>query len=158
MLKFHYDNFTSCVLLFLLRNKKSRGLPRWLSCERICLQWRRCGFEPWVGKIPLEEEMTPHSSILAWKILWTKESGRLHGVTKSQTWLSHGAWVVSNGLAWYNLLKTFLKSFAYFEGWKRLKFRGYREAARRERIRKNYRYRQRGSKISEGMELITQGK
>ena len=36
--------------------------------------------------------------------------------------------------------------------------RGYREAARRERIGRNYRYRQRGSKISEGMGLITQGK
>ena len=92
MLEFHYGNFTSCFSLFLLRNKKSRGLPRWLSCERICLQCRRCGFEPWVGKIPLEEEMVTHSSILAWKIPWTKESGRLHGVTKSQTWLSreHG--------------------------------------------------------------------
>ena len=26
---------------------------------------------------PLEEEMATHSSILAWKIPWTKESGRL---------------------------------------------------------------------------------
>ena len=26
---------------------------------------------------PLEEEMAAHSSILAWKILWTEEPGRL---------------------------------------------------------------------------------
>ena len=26
---------------------------------------------------PLEKEMTTHSSILAWKILWTEEPGRL---------------------------------------------------------------------------------
>ena len=26
---------------------------------------------------PLEKEMTTHSSILAWRIPWTKESGRL---------------------------------------------------------------------------------
>ena len=26
---------------------------------------------------PQEEEMAPHSSILAWKIPWTEESGRL---------------------------------------------------------------------------------
>jgi len=26
---------------------------------------------------PLEEEMATHSSILAWKILWTEEPGRL---------------------------------------------------------------------------------
>ena len=29
---------------------------------------------------PLEEEMATHSSILAWKIPWTKESGRLWSV------------------------------------------------------------------------------
>ena len=36
----------------------------------------------------LEKEMATHSSILAWKIPWTEESGRLqsvHGVAKSQT-------------------------------------------------------------------------
>ena len=34
--------------------------------------------------------MAPHSSTLAWKILWTEEPGRLqvHGVTKSRTRLS----------------------------------------------------------------------
>ena len=26
---------------------------------------------------PLEEEMVPHSSILAWRIPWTEEAGRL---------------------------------------------------------------------------------
>ena len=36
---------------------------------------------------PLEEEMVTHSSILAWKILWTEESGGLQsmGLQKSQT-------------------------------------------------------------------------
>ena len=29
---------------------------------------------------PLEEEMATHSSILAWKIPWTEESGRLQSV------------------------------------------------------------------------------
>ena len=33
----------------------------------------------------LEEEMTIHSSILAWKIPWTDEPGRIHGVEKSWT-------------------------------------------------------------------------
>ena len=46
---------------------------------------------PWVGKIPLEEGMATHSSVLAWGISmdrgawWT----RVHGVAKSQTRLSH---------------------------------------------------------------------
>ena len=36
---------------------------------------------------PLEEEMATHFSILAWKIPWTEETGRLQsmGFTKSQT-------------------------------------------------------------------------
>ena len=36
---------------------------------------------------PLEEEMATHSSILAWRILWTEEPGRatVHKVTKSRT-------------------------------------------------------------------------
>ena len=36
---------------------------------------------------PLEEEMATHSSILAWRILWSEEPGwaTAHGVTKSWT-------------------------------------------------------------------------
>ena len=37
----------------------------------------------------LVKEMAIHSSILAWKILWTEEPGGLHGVAKSQTQLSN---------------------------------------------------------------------
>ena len=50
--------------------------------------------EIWVRSLsledPLEKEMAPHSDILAWKIPWTEEPGRLHvyGVAKSQTRLS----------------------------------------------------------------------
>ena len=29
---------------------------------------------------PLEEEIAPHSSILAWEILWTEEAGRLQSI------------------------------------------------------------------------------
>jgi len=35
------------------------------------------GFDPWVGKIPLEKEMATHSSILTWRIPWTEEPGGL---------------------------------------------------------------------------------
>ena len=37
----------------------------------------------------LEKEMATHSSILAWEILWTEESGQdiVYGVAKSQTQL-----------------------------------------------------------------------
>ena len=51
--------------------------------------------ETWVQSLgwedPLEKEMETHSSILAWKIPWTEEPGRLQsvrGVAKSRTQLS----------------------------------------------------------------------
>ena len=34
---------------------------------------KRLGFNPWIGKIPLEEGTAIHSSILAWRIPWTEE-------------------------------------------------------------------------------------
>ena len=38
---------------------------------------------------PLEEEMATHSSILAWRIAWTKEPGGLHSMaSQNQTQLS----------------------------------------------------------------------
>ena len=40
--------------------------------------------ETWVRSLgqedPLKEEMTTHLSILAWKIPWTEESGRLQSM------------------------------------------------------------------------------
>ena len=46
---------------------------------------------PWVGKIPLEEGMATHSSILAWRIPEDRGAWRatVHGVAKSQTGLSN---------------------------------------------------------------------
>ena len=35
---------------------------------------------------PLEEEMVTHSSILAWKILWTEESGGLQSMGLQKNW------------------------------------------------------------------------
>ena len=54
------------------------GLSRWCSGKESTFQSRRYWFDPWVGKIPLKEEVPTHSSILAWEIPWTEESGRLH--------------------------------------------------------------------------------
>ena len=39
------------------------------------MQVRSLGWED-----PLEEEMATHSSILAWKIPWTEETGKLQSV------------------------------------------------------------------------------
>ena len=36
--------------------------------------------DPWVRKIPLEKGIATHSSILAWRVPWTEEHGRLQSV------------------------------------------------------------------------------
>ena len=52
--------------------------PWWLRQWRICLQCRRPGFNPWVGKIPWRREWLPSPvSVLAWRIPRTEEPGRL---------------------------------------------------------------------------------
>ena len=47
--------------------------------KRLPTMW-----ETWVRSLgwedPLEKEMTPHSSTLAWKIPWMEEPGRLQSV------------------------------------------------------------------------------
>ena len=37
------------------------------------------------GEDPLEKEMAPHSSMLAWRIPWTEEPGQLQSMV-SQEW------------------------------------------------------------------------
>ena len=68
--------------MFVLLNMGFSGgaVVKWL---RICLpiQERQ---EAWVPSLdhedPLEEEMATHSSILAWRIPWTKEPGGLQSI------------------------------------------------------------------------------
>ena len=59
-------------------------LPWWLRGKESEFQCRRHGLIPGPGRSP-EKEMTAHSSILAWKMPWTEEPGRLytvHGAAK----------------------------------------------------------------------------
>ena len=60
----------------------SWGLPWWLRQWRICLQCRRQKrprFKLCVGKLPGGRHGNP-TSILAWRIPWTEESGRLQSM------------------------------------------------------------------------------
>ena len=56
------------------------GLSRWLSDKESACQCRRCRFNPWDGKIPLEQEMAIHTTILVQIIPWTEESVGLQRV------------------------------------------------------------------------------
>ena len=58
------DCTTMGIYLMPLRNGLNGfmyilGLPWWLNWWRICLQCRRPGFDPWVGKIPWRRERLP---------------------------------------------------------------------------------------------------
>ena len=54
-----------------------RGLPLWLSRERILLPMTERQGESLGREDPLEEEMATHSNIPAWRIPWTEEPGGL---------------------------------------------------------------------------------
>ena len=63
----------------------------------LVAQWQRTHLpmqETWVRSLgrkdPMEKEMSTHASILAWKIPWTEEPGRLQsmGSQKDETRLS----------------------------------------------------------------------
>ena len=56
-----------------------KGFPGGSEAKRLPVMWKI-----WVWSMgqedPLEEEMATHSSILAWKIPWTEEPGRLQSM------------------------------------------------------------------------------
>ena len=63
------------------------GFPGVLSGKELPAnegRCKRCGFYPWVGKIPPEEGTVTHSSILAWRIPWTEEPGRLQSMESQE--------------------------------------------------------------------------
>ena len=45
-----------------------------------CRRPKRCQFDPLGGEDPLEDGMATHSSILAWRIPWTEEPGKLQSI------------------------------------------------------------------------------
>ena len=56
------------------------GLPWWLRwATKICLQCQSPRFDPWVRKITWRRKCNP-LNILAWRISWTQEPGRLQSV------------------------------------------------------------------------------
>ena len=59
----------------------------WLRQEKICLTCGRCGFDPWVEKIPWRREWLPTPVFLPGEF-HGQEPGEVHRIAKSQTRLS----------------------------------------------------------------------
>ena len=75
----------------------------WFNGKESPCQCRRCETQVWpLGQEdPLEKGLAMHSSILAWRIPWTQEPGKLHSIRSQrdpQTWLSAHGW------QWQNLV------------------------------------------------------
>ena len=71
---------TSCRISDSCNYRCVWGFPSGSVVKNPHCRCKGYGFGPWVWEDPLEEEMATHSSILAWKILWTKEPGRLQSM------------------------------------------------------------------------------
>ena len=55
-------------------------LPRWLSGKKNLPAKQKTQVQSLGPEDPLEKEMATNSSILAWKIQWTEEPGRLQSM------------------------------------------------------------------------------
>ena len=152
-----YSRPTTRVFVIATLDKKSSGRLSWvlgqplLSCNTFCefgqqgspfpsgasgeeptcqgRRRRRCGFDSWVRKISLEEGMATHSSILAWRILWTEEPGRLQsmGLQRARHDWSNTAHMNAPFLAlvhqvmrikWDNIYENPLKGKKHKQNWK----------------------------------------
>ena len=75
------------------------GLPLWLRGKESACQSRRRRFLGW--EYPLEEELETHSSVLAWKIPWTEEPGRLQSIGLQRVKQDWKDWATCNYFNFY---------------------------------------------------------
>ena len=57
-----FAQFRACTKIWFFyetTSKNIRGLPWWLSGKESACQCRRCGFDPWVGKMPWRSKWQP---------------------------------------------------------------------------------------------------
>ena len=79
----------------------------WLRWLRVCLQWGRPEFHPWVGKIPWrKKEMASPSSNLAWKSPRPEEPGRLQSMDSDTTEWLHFHFSSGRAGGWSGLFNT----------------------------------------------------
>ena len=71
------------MTVFYVMYGKTSGFPGGISGKETICQCRRLKgrvFDPWGQEDSLEEGMASLSSILAWRIPWTEEPGRLQSM------------------------------------------------------------------------------
>ena len=89
----------SCYVSYGTGNKTLQsGLSWWFSGKESacqCRRHRRCVFDPWAGKMPWRREWLPIPVFLPGESHRGAWWASVHGVAKSQTWLSHWACMLS---------------------------------------------------------------
>ena len=61
------------------------GVSRWLSGKESPCQFRRCGFDPWVGKFPWRRKWQPTPVFLPGESHGQRSlAGTVHGVAKEE--------------------------------------------------------------------------
>ena len=103
----------------------NKGFPGGISANAGDI---RRGFNPWVGKNPLEEGMATRSNVLAWRIPWTEEPGGLQTIGLQITghdWsnLAHtqGRWepYFTDKLLWdSSVQETYVPFLQFFFNWR----------------------------------------
>ena len=79
------------LLLYVFAQQPSgiMGFPGGSVSKESACAMQETKFRSLCQEDPLEKGMATHSSILAWRRLWTKEPGRLQSTgSQSLTWLS----------------------------------------------------------------------
>ena len=61
-------------------------MAQWVKNPSAVLETQQTQVQSLGQEDPLEEEMATHSNILAWKILWTEEPGRLRSIESQKSW------------------------------------------------------------------------
>ena len=61
-------------------------MAQWVKNPAAVLETQQTQVQSLGQEDPLEEEMATHSNILAWKILWTEEPGRLRSIESQKSW------------------------------------------------------------------------
>ena len=91
----------------------AEGLPWWLSSKEPACQYRRCRFNPWVGKVSWRRKWQPAPVFLPGESHGQRSlAGYSSGVAESQTRPSTGSsWAASTTLQSYSLYLFFTTIF-----------------------------------------------
>ena len=99
------------ILFFFVAEQYSTVcFPSGSDSKRICLQWRRPGFDPWIRKIPWKKKWQPTPVSPAWRIPWTEEPRRLQPMESQRV---RDNWAINTRQQQYSIASMYQKDVAF---------------------------------------------